>query len=652
VTKFLKSLFSAETPAANVGAALTQASLGDNSPVISGVRGNVAVTYNISQVPEPVVSYFLEQVRKHKISLGEKSKQLEDFARKYKELEKRLAEEAPENTLVMESRELLKQGKIEEAGGPLDELIAQSGRNLASHHFSRGQLYELQLFPSQAMPHYQRAVLLDPENIKYRFAYAQLLHEQNEFDQAESLYLLVLIRYRALAARDSAYLPDVAMTLNSLGGLYSDTRQLEEAGQAHEEALRKYRKLAETNPAEYLPDVAMTLNVLGSVYQDAQRLDEARQAYKEAAQTCQKLAETNPAEYLPTVAMTLNSLGNLYSDTQRLEEAGQAYEGALATQRELVETNPAYLEAVAMTLNNLGNVYRVTQQVKEAGKAYEEALRTYRKLAETNPAAFLPFVSKTLSNVGILYHNTRRLAEAEQAHEEALRIMRKAAEKNPAAYLPDVALMLRNLGVFYSDTQWLEEARHNLGVLSERKARHVFDSFAQRLKKASQALGEAMETYLKLRETNPAEYLPAVAMTLNDLGNLFLLMQAPEDAREVCEQALEIHRYLAEANPAAHQRYVALTLNNLGYLYRVTQRLEEAEQAYEEALQMDRNLAQANPVAFLPGLIKSLNGMKLLLEQTGRAPEAKKLDQELDRANRELEAVKRRYPSQASAAGK
>jgi len=98
--KFLRSLFGA-----------TQASLGGNSPVISGVGGNVSATYNFSpEIPEKLADYLLEQIRKiegsldqqHRaeFELNEKNKLLEELARKYQELEKRLAEEAPKNTLA------------------------------------------------------------------------------------------------------------------------------------------------------------------------------------------------------------------------------------------------------------------------------------------------------------------------------------------------------------------------------------------------------------------------------------------------------------------------------------------------------------------------------------------------------------------------
>jgi tetratricopeptide (TPR) repeat protein len=207
VVNFLKSLFSRQVVTA-------QTSAGSQSPVIAGVGGNVSVT---SGVPEKVVDYLMERIRileagynetqKRDFALNEKQKLFEELTEKYHELEKRLGEEAPQNKLVNQSRELLQQGKVEEAGKPLDDLIAEAGQNLASHHFSRAQLFDLQFRPLQALPHYQEACRLDPANSKYSFAYALLLQKQNDFSKAESLYLEVLKRHRQLAQDNPARLP-------------------------------------------------------------------------------------------------------------------------------------------------------------------------------------------------------------------------------------------------------------------------------------------------------------------------------------------------------------------------------------------------------------------------------------------------------------
>ena len=92
-------------------------------------------------------------------------------------------------------------------------------------------------------------------------------------------------------------LPNVAMTLNNLAILYGQTQRLQEAEEAHQEALMTYRQLAKVNAAAYLPDVATTLNNLGNLYGQTQRLQEAEEAYQEALMIRRQLAKANAAAY-------------------------------------------------------------------------------------------------------------------------------------------------------------------------------------------------------------------------------------------------------------------------------------------------------------------------------------------------------------------
>ncbi len=70
--------------------------------------------------------------------------------------------------------------------------------------------------------------------------------------------------YRRLAAeRPDAFLPDLAMSLNNLGGCLSELGRREDALAAAEEATGIYRRLAAERPDAFLPDLAGSLNNLG-----------------------------------------------------------------------------------------------------------------------------------------------------------------------------------------------------------------------------------------------------------------------------------------------------------------------------------------------------------------------------------------------------
>ena len=57
-------------------------------------------------------------------------------------------------------------------------------------------------------------------------------------------------------------MPDVAMTLNNLASLHSDTNRYDKAQKEYSEVLEIFRKLAKENPDAYMPSVATTLNNL------------------------------------------------------------------------------------------------------------------------------------------------------------------------------------------------------------------------------------------------------------------------------------------------------------------------------------------------------------------------------------------------------
>lgn len=95
----------------------------------------------------------------------------------------------------------------------------------------------------------------------------------------------------------------------------------------------------------------------------------------------------------------------------------------------------------------------------------------------------------------------------------------------------------------------------------------------------------------------PEAYLPDVAMTLNNLANLYKETQRLREAEESYRESLSTYRKLAELNPEAYLPDVARTLNNLGSLYRDTQRHQSAKTACEEAEQMLQPFWRANSEA-------------------------------------------------------
>ncbi|MEZ4632650.1 MAG: tetratricopeptide repeat protein [Deinococcales bacterium] len=93
------------------------------------------------------------------------------------------------------------------------------------------------------------------------------------------------------------------------------------------------RKLAQSNPDAFLPDLAISLNNLGNMYSDLGQRSEALKATERAVAIREKLAQSNPDAFLPDLAMSLNNLGIRYSNLGQRSEALKATERAVAIKK-------------------------------------------------------------------------------------------------------------------------------------------------------------------------------------------------------------------------------------------------------------------------------------------------------------------------------
>ena len=203
---------------------------------------------------------------------------------------------------------------------------------------------QIQFSFGEARDFYERLINLAP-TIEHRFKYARLLQSLNDFKKAKTHYEKVLQELRELSKQNQeAYKPDVAMTLNNLGILFSDTNKLKQAQDYYEEALEIRRELAEQNPEAYKPDVAATLNNLGSLLYATNDLKQTQDYYEEALEIRRELAKKNPKAYNSYVAMTLNNLVILYLELKKKGDAEKAYQGAHDIYQKLAGRHPGAYE--------------------------------------------------------------------------------------------------------------------------------------------------------------------------------------------------------------------------------------------------------------------------------------------------------------------
>ena len=147
---------------------------------------------------------------------------------------------------------------------------------------------------------------------------------------------------------------------------------------------------------------------------------------------------------------------------------------------------------------------------------------------------------------------------------------------------------------------------------------------------------EALQALRELAKQNPEEYLPKVATSLNNLGNLLRDTNDLRQAQDYYEEALQIRRELARQNPEAYLPDVATSLNNLGVFLCDTNDFKQAQDYYEESLQIRRELAKKNPEEYLPDVAASLNNLGNLLSITNDLKQAQDCYEEALQICREL----------------
>jgi protein O-mannosyl-transferase len=147
------------------------------------------------------------------------------------------------------------------------------------------------------------------------------------------------------------------------------------------------------------------------------------------------------------------------------------------------------------------------------------------------------------------------------------------------------------------------------------------DTKQKQIEEARRHFERALELRRQLTKQNPA-YLPDMATTLSNLGNLELVENRIEESRQHYEESLEIDRQLARQSPNSYLTDMAGTLRSLGYLDLMENRLGEARQNSEEALKIDRQLAQQSEVN-LPNLAATLYIAALVNERQNRVEEAR-----------------------------
>ena len=400
-------------------------------------------------------------------------------------------------------------------------------------------------------------------------------------------------KYRALAqSRPTAFLPDLARSVNGLSNRLAELGRREQALAVIEEAVAIRRALAQANPDAYLRDLATSLNNLSLRLAALGRREHALAAIKEAVDSYRTLGQAHPDAVLPDLAMSMNTLSNRLADLDRTEQALAAIEEAVDSYRTLAEARPdAFLPDLAGSLSNLAYRLAALDRPERALAAIEEAVQIHRSLAQTRPDAFLPDLATSLNNLSNALADLGWHEQALAPIEEAVDSYRTLAEAHPDAFLPDLAASLNNLSTRLADLD--------------------------RTQQALAAIEEAADSYRTLAQARPDVFLSDLAMSLNNLSYRLAALGRPEQALAAIEETVQIRRSLAQARPDAFLPDLANSLNDLSTQFADLGRREQALAASTEGLGRILPLLERQPHALPDAGRMTLDGYLSLHSELG-----------------------------------
>jgi len=370
-----------------------------------------------------------------------------------------------------------------------------------------------------------------------QFEEALKLRDAGRYDEALQFAERTLeIRERFLGTEHR----DVAATIDSIGGIYTDRGEYGKAESLDRRALAiREKALGKDHPA-----TGASLNNLGELYYYQGKYAEAELLYKRSLD----IREEALGKDHPSTSESLNNLAVLYHSQGKYAEAESLFKRALDIHKKaLAKDHPN----TARSLNNLALLYQSQGKYAEAEPLYKRALAICEKARGKDH----PETAGSLDSLADLYRAQGKYAEAEPLYKRVLDIYEKTLAKDH----PLTGASLNNLAfLYYSQGKYVE---------------------AEPLFKRS----------LDIKEKALGNDHPATAASLNNLALLYRTQGRYAEAEPLFKRSLDIcEKALGKDHP-----YTAQSLNNLAVLHMAKGDLAQAVMYQSRANAIsERNLAR------------------------------------------------------------
>jgi tetratricopeptide (TPR) repeat protein len=585
-------------------------------PVTSNVTGKI--TINCIGIDPRALDVLSTELDRTNAQADERVRQANEWAEKYKQLEKRLEDAGETSELSRQAQDFLRKGQFAQAGAVLDRIIAQEQKTLdrlAADHYNRAMVYQLQFDHASAIPHLEKAHRFSPDSWRYGADYAIALAQENRFDEEKAVYLDFYGEGKKTTTKmKSEDVPYGALMAASGARFFVQRRQFEPAEKLFKLALEGLKGLIVTDPSRFFDAWISIHDDLGSLYSTLEKYDEALDQYTQALATENLAAENDPDAVRPYQGRTWWRIGDLHQRQGNLKEAMSAYQKAAKLFEDAAGGDPQrYRMEQAEIVLGMVQVARANNQPDVAEAGIPPVLEIFRELAEKNPAVYQPRLAMALNTLGDIYLDQNKLPQAESSYQETLELWRNLAKGAPKIYQWHVAETLNHLAVVYGQTPDMA--------------------------KGEAVSREELTLWRGLYESDPSEYRFPFVQNLNNLAQFALAQEHWSEAEKYSREAMEAARQLAKDKPSTFPGELVKALNLQGAALVYTKQPADAEARYVEILQICQQQTKLQPDPYQIAVGSAMRRLASFYEEQG------KLDQALQYAQQASDVFRKLRPT-------
>jgi tetratricopeptide (TPR) repeat protein len=337
-----------------------QNTTGDQSPNINAPGGKITVNYGIS--PKTIdelskllngkykeINRLLKTLDEKDVKIEEREALIQDWIRKYKELEQRLAQRPSEDKLSAQARQKLVNGDIEGAEKLLHESLEKNLQDIkgktkaaAADAYEIGSIKELKLDYRTASEYYYQALQLAPDVSDYHKKYGFILVTLGDSKKAVEYFEKAL---KIDLADYGDKHPDVAIIYSNLGGAWDPLGDSKKAVEYFEKAL----KIDLAVYGDKHPNFAIMYANLGLSWDHLGN-------YKKAVEYYEKALKIDLAVYgdkHPNFAIMYANLGLSWDHLGDYKKAVEYYEKALTLSYQIYGADHPLTKTIKMNIDNL-----------------------------------------------------------------------------------------------------------------------------------------------------------------------------------------------------------------------------------------------------------------------------------------------------------